>query len=141
LDCLKTRHAVNIIRIPWAATPSLFIPDTTYPKEPLLTKPSFLRATSRTRRTYRTPVDRSISLGSISTPACTCVHTHCPCRRCRGMDQGQPLTDPSPDSGHHPAHLFPIPLLGGELPDCLQIRARAIKWERTLFEVIHIWYV
>ena len=33
LGCLRVRHVVNITRTPWTVTPSLPIPDTTYPKK------------------------------------------------------------------------------------------------------------
>ena len=47
LGCLRVRHAANITRTPWAAAPSLPIPDTTYPKKEPMSPP-------RTRH-YRLP--------------------------------------------------------------------------------------
>ena len=39
MGCSKTRHAVNLTRTPWAAAPSLPIPDTTYPKKEPMSPP------------------------------------------------------------------------------------------------------
>ena len=39
MGCSKTRHAVNLTRTPWAAAPSLPIPDTTYPKKEQMSPP------------------------------------------------------------------------------------------------------
>jgi len=39
LGCLRARHAANITRTPWAAVPSLPIPDTTYPKKEPMSPP------------------------------------------------------------------------------------------------------
>ncbi len=82
----------------------------------LISPPSTARR-SRPRRTYRAPVDRSISLRHL--------HALVSIRTAPTSSRGGPrATTHWPQSGNHPSHLLTIPRLAGELPTSLQIHTR-----------------
>ena len=73
---------------------------------------------------HDTPITHRL-IGSYHYNTWMHLSPYTPCRRCRGVGRGQPLTD-RPQSGYHPEHLFPIPHLGDELSVSLQIHPRDI---------------
>ncbi len=147
---------MNITRTPWATTPSLPIPDTTYPKKEPMSPPRI--------RHYRLPhspkhpgTDAGEDPHHQKPRKCTVEHAHkdlfpphdevehdspiehrligtyrydtcmhlcpyAPCRRCRGVGRGQPLTDPSP--GTMSLICSPFPALVAR--SSLQIRPRVM---------------
>ena len=72
---------------------------------------------------HDTPIEYRL-IGAYHYDTCMHLCPYTPHRRSRGVDRGQPLTDPSP--GTIPRICSPFPLLDDEFPTSLQIRPRGI---------------
>ena len=100
--CLRARHEVNTTRTPWDASPSLPIPDTTYPKKEKMTPPRIRHCSHKALLPPTKPEhDAQVRafLGSFHHEVSTSVSSAR--RRRHGVGRGQPFTDPSPSTIPH----------------------------------------